>query len=539
MVKQRNIIYIVLAVAALGVIAYVIARPERIQVETARASVGPLKVTVDGQGMTRVQERFVVAAPVNGRLRRITLKRGDEVRAGDAIAGIEALPLAPLDVRQSTEANSRIRIAEAARSEADANLGRVVAELEQARRDTVRSQNLMTYGQVSREDYERKVNAEKPLRTDIAAAETRERAAGQRITQAIATKKEAEANIDRLNANLAQAKRDSKRAAELIEAGVIAREEFEQKKLAEDTVRKELEAARYRLEAADADIELARETRAEAQSNVEHLKADLAQARRETERAKNVLTYGKSSTEDLEQRLMAEKALEKQVEAAQFRLRAAADEVERAKSALLGDESGSGDVTPVVSPIDGKVLRIVEESERVVTAGAPLVELSNPANLEVVVDVLSTDAVKVKPGDRVLIGGWGEKLEVEGRVRLIEPAAFTKISSLGIEEQRVNLVVDFLERPGNLGDGFRVETKVVVWSAESVLKIPSSALFRSGEDWAVYAAVGGRARLRPVTAGNRNPDETEIVSGLQESDEVVLHPSNDLVDGAYLSPTSR
>ncbi|MBK7708169.1 MAG: HlyD family efflux transporter periplasmic adaptor subunit [Acidobacteria bacterium] len=533
--KRRNIIYAALSIFALVAVGYVLSRPDRIKVETAKALSGPLTVTVDGQGMTRVHDRFSVAAPVNGRLRRITLRRGDEVKAGDAVAEIEALPLAPLDVRQSTDAASRIRIAEAAKMEADANLGRAVAELEQARRDRERSRNLMDYGQVAREDYERKLNAERTLGSDLSAAQTRERAAGQRITQTIANKKEAEAAVERLTNNLQQARRDSKRAADLIEAGVIAREEYEQKRLAEQTISKELEAARYRLEAAESDIELAREGRVEAQENIKHLRDDLAQARREAERAKNVLTYGKTSKQDLEQSLTAERALEKEVEAAQFRLRAAADEVTRAKSALLGDETGTGEVTKVVAPVDGSVLKIIEESERVVTAGAPLLELSNPSNLEVVVDVLSTDAVKIKPGDRATLGGWGENRTAAGRVRLIEPAAFTKVSSLGIEEQRVNLIVDFLERPESLGDGFRVEAKIVVWESGSVLKIPASALFRNGDGWAVFVNDNGRARLRDVEAGHRNPDEAEITGGLSETEEVILHPSNDLGEGSYIA----
>lgn len=531
--KSRNIIYGAIAAIIVIAMGYILSRPSRILVETSKAERGQMRVTVDGEGMTRVQDRFVIASPVNGRLKRLILRRGDEVKAGDVVAQIEAMPLSPLDPRQSSEANSRVRVAESAKLEAEANLQKIQNELEQARRERERSKNVMDYGRVSQEDYERKLNAEKTLVKDLEAANIRERGAEQKILQAVAVKKEVEANIERINNNLQQAKRESKRAADLLESGDISREEFERTRLAEQTLIKELDAAKYRLQAAHSDIQLAKENKSEAKTNIEHIQEDLAQARRETVRAKNVLTYGKTSGQDYEQRLSYEKTLEKELEAARFRVRAAVNEVERAKSSLLGGDS-VGDSTAVYAPIDGRVLKVLEESERVVNAGTPLVELSNPTNLEVVVDILSTDAVKIKSGEAMTIGGWGENKTVEAKVRLIEPSAFTKVSSLGIEEQRVNIIADFLKQPPNLGDGYRVEAKIVVWEANSILKIPASALFRKGEGWSVFVVENGKALQRDVKIGQRNADEAEILEGIEAETEVILHPTNDLTDGGYV-----
>ena len=185
----------------------------------------------------------------------------------------------------------------------------------------------------------------------------------------------------------------------------------------------------------------------------------------------------------------------------------------------------------VRSPINGRVLRVLEENERVVAAGTPLLELSNTANLEVVVDVLSTDAVRLRPGALVLIEGWGGDEPLRARVRLVEPSAFTKVSALGIEEQRVNVISDFVV-PAPLGDGFRVEARFVTWEGRDVLKVPSSAVFRTGNEWGVFLVSGGRAHARRVETGKRTDSEVEIVRGLDEGDAVILHPSNQLAEGA-------
>lgn len=185
----------------------------------------------------------------------------------------------------------------------------------------------------------------------------------------------------------------------------------------------------------------------------------------------------------------------------------------------------------VRSPVNGLVLRVLEENERVVTAGTPLLEVSNTSKVEVVADVLSTDAVKIRPGTPVLVEEWGGEGPLRARVRLIEPSAFTKVSALGVEEQRVNVVADFVDAVVTLGDGYRVETRFVTWEGEA-LKVPAGALFRRGDEWSVFLVERGRAVCRDVETGQRNESEVEIKGGLRQGDEVVLHPANDLEDGA-------
>lgn len=180
----------------------------------------------------------------------------------------------------------------------------------------------------------------------------------------------------------------------------------------------------------------------------------------------------------------------------------------------------------VLAPVSGRVLRVLEENERVVAAGTPLLELSNTTKLEVVVDVLSTEAVKIRPGSEVLIEGWGGERPLRARVQLVEPSGFMKVSALGIEEQRVNVIAEFVDEPGALGDGYRVEARFIIWQGEGVLKIPASALFRQGDGWGVFVVEGGRAHRRAVEAGHRSGFEVEITNGLTEGENVILHPPN-------------
>jgi HlyD family secretion protein len=178
-------------------------------------------------------------------------------------------------------------------------------------------------------------------------------------------------------------------------------------------------------------------------------------------------------------------------------------------------------------------------SESVVEAGETLAEIGDPRDLEIVVDLLSPDAVKVRPGQRVVIDGWGGEQALEGRVRLVEPFGFTKISALGIEEQRVNVVID-LESPqlewARLAHGYQVDVRIVLWEREDVLKLPLTALFRHGSEWAVFAAEDGRARLQIVSLGQRNQLSAEITEGLVEGDRVVLHPSDRVAEGVRIAP---
>jgi HlyD family secretion protein len=183
-------------------------------------------------------------------------------------------------------------------------------------------------------------------------------------------------------------------------------------------------------------------------------------------------------------------------------------------------------------PVRCRVLRILEKSERVVPFGTPIIVLSNPNKIEIVVDVLSADAVKVKPGAPVIIESWGGPAPLRARVRTVEPYGFTKVSALGIEEQRANVIADFVDSPAGLGDGYRVDARIVIWESSSVLKVPASALFRVGQVWNVFTIESGRARLLPVEVGHRNASEAEILNGLREGAQVILHPANDLKEGA-------
>lgn len=184
------------------------------------------------------------------------------------------------------------------------------------------------------------------------------------------------------------------------------------------------------------------------------------------------------------------------------------------------------------APVTGVVLKIIQDSEAVVLPGTPLVEIGDPRDLEVVADLLSTDAVQIKAGSLVRIDGWGGS-PIEGRVTRVDPAGFMKVSALGIEEQRVRTIIDFAEPPetwSRLGHDYRVIVHVTVWSAESVLRVPVGALFRKGDDWAVFSVVDGRARTTIVKIGNRNSRTAEVSSGLSEGAQVVLHPSDRLSD---------
>ncbi len=185
------------------------------------------------------------------------------------------------------------------------------------------------------------------------------------------------------------------------------------------------------------------------------------------------------------------------------------------------------------SPVGGRVLKIIQESETIVQAGTPLIEIGDPLDLEVVAELLSTDAVQIKIGAPVRIDGWGG-VPLQGRVTRVDPAGFVKISALGIEEQRVRTWIDFTDPPevrSQLGHDYRVIVHVTIWQADAVLTAPVGTLFRKGNDWAVFAIRDGRARTTIVTVGRRNNEIAEIVSGLVEGDEVVLHPSDRVLDG--------
>jgi len=380
MTKKRWVI--VGAVAALILVAMLGMCGSAVQVEVAVVGRQTLRVRVEEEGMTRVRDEFVIAAPVGGQLHRIHLEEGDRVAAGEIVA---RLAPAPEDARTRRVTQAQVDAAEARRNQ-------VAAEAEQA--------------------------------------EERAR----------------------------QARLEAERRRVLAEAGALSREAMEQAELQASTAARQAEAARAALLAADAEVEAMR-------------------------------------------------------------------------ASLLGATGSGAPTVDVVSPASGRVLRVLEESERVVPPGTPLLEIGDADGLEVVVDVLSTDAVRISPGDRVLVEEWGGDRPLEGKVRRVEPAAFTEVSALGVEEQRVNVIVDLLAAPPELGAGYRVEARIVVWEGQDVLTVPTSALFQRNGEWCVFVVEGGRARLRPLKLGQRSTEAAEVIEGLQEGDTVIVFPPADVEDG--------
>jgi HlyD family secretion protein len=246
---------------------------------------------------------------------------------------------------------------------------------------------------------------------------------------------------------------------------------------------------------------------------------------------------GAISADDLEAAQTSVRTAEEAARAAEFTVTRSQSELEAAR-ARLAPPSSSRAVVDVVAPVDGVVLKRLRESETVVPVGDPILEIGDPSKLEIVADFLSTDAVRIMPGAPVLIEQWGGGQALNGRVRRIEPAGFMKVSALGVEEQRVNVIADFVDPPiavRALGDGYRVEVRVIVWHEDAVLKAPVGTLFRRGEGWAAFAVENGIARLRLVKLGQRNEVEGQILEGLSEGQALVLHPPDTLKDSSRVS----
>lgn len=278
---------------------------------------------------------------------------------------------------------------------------------------------------------------------------------------------------------------------------------------------------------------LAEARRDSSVATLEKTRAAHALAVNELKRVQRMFDAGTVSPQDLEGSQLRETAASREVVAAEGALRAAEAELA---------VSGTGAATALVevrAPVAGRVLHVFQESERPVTAGTPLLDAGDPADLEVVIELLSRDGAALAPGARVELEQWGGPKPLEARVRLVEPAAFTKISALGVEEQRVNVVADIItpvDERASLGDNFRVEARVIVWESEKVLKVPVSALFRRGNESAVYAVRGGKATLVPVEAGRSSGSEVQITKGLNEGEEVILYPGDRVTDGQRVKP---
>jgi len=386
--KNRRIQIAVLIVGALLAVAL---WPETTPVDAAAVARGAIVVTVDEEGQTRVHDRYVVSAPVGGRVLRIELEPGDPVKDGDVVARVRPEMPALLDPRARAEAQAAVDSAQAV-------LGRARADEQRARTTLERTES------------------------------------------------------------------DRERTKQLRAAGLATAQELE---LAEADAAAAAEAAR----------------------------------------------------------------------AAAYAVRAATADLERAQVRLQPPASGpsSTRAVEVRAPADGVILRRLRESETVVPAGEPLLEIGDPNRLEIVSDLLSTDAVRVKPGARAMIDQWGGGRTLDAKVRLVEPSGFTKISALGVEEQRVNVILDFVDPArawAALGDGYRVEVRVVVAERADALQIPTSALFRQGERWAVYVIENGRARVRQVEIGLQTGIEAEVTKGLSQGERVIVHPGDTLTDGA-------
>lgn len=366
--------------------------PPAVPVDIATVTRGPLVVAVEEEGKTRVRDRYVVSAPIAGYVRRIDLRAGVAVRAGQALAVIEPSRAAALDPRTQAQAEAQVKAAEAAQSAAQENARAAAAQSDLARQELARTDSLRQQNFVSQQ------------------AQDRARSEWQRGQAA---------------------------------------------KLAADHA---ATVARYELDVARAAL---------------------------------------------------------------------------ARTAGLGGGRAADTVT-VRSPVDAQILKLVRESEGAVQAGQPLVEIGNPEALEVEVEVLSTQAVKIAPGTRVRFDRWGGDAALAGVVRVVEPSAFTKVSALGVEEQRVRVIVDFAsprEQWARLGDGYRVEARFVVWEGADVLQVPAGALFRHRGGWAMFRVADGRAQLVLVEIGQRAGAAVEVKSGVAAGDPVIAHPDDRVEDG--------
>lgn len=296
---------------------------------------------------------------------------------------------------------------------------------------------------------------------------------------------------------------------------------------------------------AEARVKAARSALERAGTALESAKAGLDLAETEYERAFDLVQKHALSKSDLDVRIMQRRTRAEDYRAARHSEDVARFELELSEAALLRTrpdlaEAGRNSSFEIPSPPQPDslhelhVLRVFQESEAVVAPGTPLLELGDPTDIEVEIDVLSSDAVKVRRGARVVLEQWGGDQPLEARVRLVEPSGFTKISALGVEEQRVYVIADFPRRdaiPASLGDGYRVEARIITWESPNVLRVPTSALFREGADWAVFQVADGRATKRPVKIGHRNGLESEVLEGLSAGDQVIVHPSDKVVEG--------
>jgi HlyD family secretion protein len=291
----------------------------------------------------------------------------------------------------------------------------------------------------------------------------------------------------------------------------------------------------------EAAIEAARAAVDLAEAQVSQSKAELGFAQSDLKRARQLAIKGTIPERTLDQSTLTAATAQAALATAKANLDLRKHELESAEAQMIrpGEPlvTGSSCCIDVRSPVTGVVLTVPVESEQVVQAGQPLLSVGDPANIEVTAELLSRDAVRVEVGDLVSIDNWGGEAPLAARVTRLDPTGRTKVSALGIEEQRVTAVFQLTsprEQWQRLGHGFRVVVRIVVWRNENALVVPLGALFRNGEDWSVYLAVNGVATLRPIKIGQRNLHDAEVLSGLQQDDQVILHPTDLLTDGARI-----
>jgi HlyD family secretion protein len=296
---------------------------------------------------------------------------------------------------------------------------------------------------------------------------------------------------------------------------------------------------------AEARVKAANAARALSAADVRQAQAEVDNAASELKRVEALAPRGLVAQVELERARMRQQKATAALESARSALSVKQFELENARM-LLADFSGANpEALPFISlkaPVTGRVFRVLQKSESVVAAGAPILEIGNAGDLEIASDMLSTDAVKVKPGAAAWITDWGGPMELAARVRLVEPSGFTKFSALGVEEQRVKVVLDIVEPRGTwaqLGDGFRVNVRIAIWESDDEIRVPLGALFRREQSWAAFVVRAGRASVTPVSIGQINGRDAQVISGLKEGDRVILHPSDRIVDGASVSERPR
>ncbi len=290
---------------------------------------------------------------------------------------------------------------------------------------------------------------------------------------------------------------------------------------------------------AEAVVSMHEASRRKAAESLAAVRTALELSEADRDRMRAVKQQGTLSASDRDRMESAASIKAAEVRAAEFSLQVIDYELAQARAVLERPEiSSAGNLVEVKSPVSGRVLNVMQESETIVAPGMQILEIGDPTDIEIEAEILSRDAVAIQPGDAVEIDQWGGDKPLPGRVRRVEPAAFTKISALGVEEQRVIVLSDLIDPPPAakmLGDRYRVEVRVAVWHSEDVLVVPSGALFRQGNTWKTFIYQNGRARLATLEAGHSDGHLTEVLSGLQPGDQVLLHPPDTVKDGTTVT----